>query len=168
MKKNEPYRNRTCNLLIKSQPRETKLLNKLTVTELAELSGLSKSYISQVKHGKCPASEKLLNAIATYYLPQKPDIDHLTLFMQSRKARAVSPQTLRYYRDRLSKFVARVNYLKATRQGIERYLNSIPPNENGFGTRHASFRAIRAYFGWLNNEYGLPNPMTGVAAPILG
>ena len=30
----EPHRNRTCNLLIKSQPNTLKLLNKLTVSEL--------------------------------------------------------------------------------------------------------------------------------------
>ena len=40
------------------------LLNKLTVTELAELSNCSKAYISQVKHGTRPPSAKLIQALA--------------------------------------------------------------------------------------------------------
>ena len=80
----------------------------------------------------------------------------------------VSPKTLRFYRERLSKFIHAVNYLHATRQDIQKYLNSIPPNQYGLGTRHASFRAIKAFYRWLNSEYGIPNSMEGVPAPILG
>ena len=80
----------------------------------------------------------------------------------------VSPKTLRFYRERLSKFIRTVDYLHATRQDIQRYLNSIPPNQYGLGTRHASFRAIKAFYRWLNSEYGIPNSMEGVPAPILG
>ncbi len=80
----------------------------------------------------------------------------------------VSPKTLRFYRERLSKFICAVDSLQATRQDIQRYLNSIPPNQYGLGTRHASFRAIKAFYGWLNSEYSIPNLMKGVPAPILG
>jgi site-specific recombinase XerD len=79
----------------------------------------------------------------------------------------VSPKTLRFYRERLSKFVMAVDYLKASRQQIQRYLNSIPPNQYGLSTRHASFRAIKTFYRWLNAEFGLPNPMAGMPAPIL-
>ena len=47
-------------------PNVFKLLNKLTVTELAKLSNFSKSYISQVKHGKCPPSRRLLQALKDF------------------------------------------------------------------------------------------------------
>jgi len=98
----------------------------------------------------------------------KTDTDYLDLFLQSREAIGVSPKTLRFYRERLSKFVRAVDYLQATRQDVQRYLNSIPPNQYGLGTRHASYRAIKAFYHWLNDEYGIPNSMEGVPAPILG
>ena len=94
--------------------------------------------------------------------------DYVLLFLQSREAMGVSPKTLRFYRERLSKFICAVDSLQATRQDIQRYLNSIPPNQYGLGTRHASFRAIKAFYRWLNSEYGIPNSMEGVPAPILG
>jgi len=80
----------------------------------------------------------------------------------------VSPKTLRFYRERLSKFICAVDSLQTTRQDIQRYLNSIPPNQYGLGTRHASYRAIKAFYHWLNDEYGISNSMEGVPAPILG
>ena len=106
--------------------------------------------------------------MATLERSRKPDKDYLEIFLQSRQTRGVSPRTLRYYRERLSKFIARVNYVNADRQDIEKYLNSIPPNQYGLATRHASYRAIKVFYRWLSTEYELPNPVTGVAAPILG
>jgi len=106
--------------------------------------------------------------LATLERSRKPDKDYLEIFLQSRQTRGVSPRTLRYYRERLSKFIARVNYVNADRQDIEKYLNSIPPNQYGLATRHASYRAIKVFYRWLSTEYELPNPVTGVAAPILG
>jgi site-specific recombinase XerD len=79
-----------------------------------------------------------------------------------------SPKTIRFYRQRLSQFTLRVDFLKATRQSIEKFLKSIPPNHNGLATRHASFRAIKTFYRWLNAEYGIKNPVDGMPAPILG
>jgi len=80
----------------------------------------------------------------------------------------VSPKTLIYYKDRLSKFINDVDYLRATRKDIEHHLNSIPPNKNGLATRHASFRTIKTFYRWLNTEYGFSNPVNNLPAPILG
>jgi site-specific recombinase XerD len=87
--------------------------------------------------------------------------------MQSREAMGVSPMTLEFYRQRLIRFLCQVNYPKATRQDIQRYLNSIPANHYGLSTRHATFRAMKTFYRWLNMEYGLCNPMVGMPAPIL-
>jgi integrase/recombinase XerC len=144
------------------------MLNKLSVSQLAELSNLSKSYISQVRHGKRSPSPKILEVLADLERPRKPNKDYLELFLQSRQARGVSPRTLQYYRERLSKFIAHVNYLSADRLAIEKYLNSTPPNQYGLATRHASYRAIKAFYRWLSTEYDLHNPVAGIAAPILG
>ena len=157
---------RTRDNLLGRQGNALRLLNKLTVTELAQLSNFSKSYISQVKHGKCPPSLKLLDALVAQ---TRLKVRHyFTLFLQSRQAMGVSPRTLEFYRDRLSQFGRAVDYTKATRAEIERYLNSIPPNQYGLATRHASFRAIKTFYRWLNTEYGLRNPVNGMSAPILG
>jgi integrase/recombinase XerC/integrase/recombinase XerD len=97
-----------------------------------------------------------------------PEEDYVNLFIQSRAALGASSKTLRFYRQRLSHFIFRVDYFKAARQSIEQYLNSIPPNHNGLATRHASFRALKTFYRWLNTEYGLLNPMKTMPAPILG
>jgi len=93
---------RTRDNLLGRQGNALRLLNKLTVTELAQLSNLSKSYISQVKHGKCPPSQELLDVLVAQ--TRLKDRDYFTLFLQSRQAMAVSPRTLEFYRDRLSQF----------------------------------------------------------------
>ena len=80
----------------------------------------------------------------------------------------VSPKTLVFYKDRLSRFVSQFNYLKVTRGELNQYLKSIPANNNGLATRHASFRAIKTFYRWLNAEYGFKNPINGMPAPILG
>jgi site-specific recombinase XerD len=94
--------------------------------------------------------------------------DYLACFLQSREAMGVSPKTLRYYRERLSKFAYVVDVLHATRQYIQQYLNTIPPNKYGLGNRHASYRAMKAFYKWLSREYRIPDPMEGIPAPILG
>ncbi len=139
----------------------------MPVSKIAELSNLSESYISQVKHGKRPPSEKLLKALANHVTIPKPQTDYLSLFLQSRQAIGVTAQTLRFYKDRLYRFALEVNYLKASDKDIERYLGSIPPNRHGLSTRHASFRAMRVFYRWLSAKYDLPNPMLGMIAPIL-
>ena len=156
---------RTHDPLLRRQLHVAKLLNKTSVSELAELSNLSKAYISQVKHGKRPPSQKLLDALSEQI---KPQIDYLNLFIESRKAMGVSPRTIEFYKDRLYKFASKGDYLKASPQSIQRYLNSIPANSNGFATRHASFRAIKTFYRWLNAEHGMTNPMVHFQAPILG
>jgi site-specific recombinase XerD len=46
-------------------------------------------------------------------------------------------------------------------------LNKIPPNQYGLSTRHASYRAIKAFYRWLNNEYGIQDVMSSMPAPIM-
>jgi len=59
--------------MTKSQQNTLKQLHKLSVSQLAELSNLSRAYISQVKHGKRSPSPKLLDALASLERPKKPD-----------------------------------------------------------------------------------------------
>lgn len=110
----------------------------------------------------------ILSLLQHRRLNGKTKRDYLSLFLQSREAMGVSKKTIRFYRERLSKFIRDVDYLQATRQDIQKYLNSIPPNKYGLGTRHASYRAIKTLYRWLHFEYGFTNPVDGMPAPILG
>jgi site-specific recombinase XerD len=143
------------------------LVNKTSVSTLAELTNFTKAYISQVKTGKKAISPILFEMLVAL-LPQKKESDYLFIFLQSRRAMGVSRSTLDFYRYMLNGFVVQTNYLKASKHTIERYLNSIPANHNGLATRHASYRALKTFYRWLNTEYGFNNPMKGMPAPILG
>ena len=139
----------------------------MTISQIAALTNFDKSYISKVVNGEKPASVKFLEAL-NKLLPENKVPDYLQLFLQSRQSMGVSGKTLEFYKDRLKPFIAEVNYLKVTSVSIQRYLNTIPPNQNGLATRHASYRAIKTLYRWLNSEFGFSNPISGISAPILG
>ena len=82
-----------------------KLVNKLSVIQIAELINLTKSYVSQVKHGKRPPSQRLLESLIKQTRLERPERDYFQLFLKSREAMGVSPKTLVFYKDRLSRFV---------------------------------------------------------------
>jgi len=143
----------------------TQLLNKLSVSQIAELSKLSKAYISQVKHGKRPPSDKLLDSLRQLQNQHtKTQRDYLALFLQSRQANEVSPSSLRFYGVKLGKFLIEVNAEKARRQDIEKFLLQF----HNAGNRHTYYRAIKTFYRWLEAEYGVKNPLNGMPAPILG
>lgn len=90
------------------------------------------------------------------------------LFLKSREVTGVTARTLQFYKERLSKLVDTIDYINATREQIQDILNSIPPNKNGLATRRASYVAFKVFYRWLHCVYGIPNPMEGLPAPILG
>jgi site-specific recombinase XerD len=147
-----------------------RLIKKLPTGQIAQLSGLSASYVSQVKHGKTRPSERLIQALIESRHYRKPPTDYLGLFLKSRVAMGCSPCTLRFYSERLAKFVSQADfyYWEATPQQIERFLATIPPGRNGLGTRHATHSALRVFYRWLHVGYGLNDPMVNLKAPIMG
>jgi integrase/recombinase XerC len=146
-----------------------KLVNNLTVSQLAELTNLSKAYISNVKGGKLPPSEKLIRILSKSIDQDKTkQPDYASLFIQSREAMGCSSKTIEFYRDRLGQFFQSMDYLKSKPSTIQKYLNSIPANDNGLATRHASYRAIKTFYRWLSTEFGFSNPISNISAPILG
>jgi transcriptional regulator with XRE-family HTH domain len=78
-------------------PDVLRLLNKLNVTQLAELSNSSKGYISQVKRGKRPPSAKLIQSIVysndCKRTKRAQGCMALDLFLASRRD-GLSPNTL--------------------------------------------------------------------------
>jgi integrase len=139
------------------------LLNTLGVTEISELSKLSKAYISQVKHGNRPPSKRLLEALTNYTGRPRTEHDYLTLFLRSREAMGVSPGTEQFYRTKLGRFLGEVNADKARRQDIELFLLKF----GNAGNRHAYYRAIKTFYNWREETFELPSPMKRLKAPRL-
>ena len=82
-----------------------KLVNNLPVSQLAELTNLSKAYISNVKNGKLPPSKKFLNALSEVVKQDnQKQPEYLSLFLKSREAMGCSSKTIEFYQDRLGQF----------------------------------------------------------------
>jgi site-specific recombinase XerD len=141
------------------------LLNKKQVSELAELSKLSKAYISQVKHGQRPPSMLLIEALLSSQT-SSPATDYVGMFLKSR-GQGLSHRTLQFYSDILTTAynVARPS---SSPFKINDYLKSLSGN---MGNKHAHYRALRAFFNWLyspRSGMGLrlqDNPLLYVDAP---
>jgi site-specific recombinase XerD len=153
--------------LTASQSDTIKLLNKIPLPTIEALSNLSKSYISQVKSGHKPPSAKLIEALDLYLQSKRPKVDHIEMFLQSRKAMGCSLKTIAFYNSILSTFRSQFDCTKVTRQGIERFLNHITASNGNLCTRHAYYRTLKAFYNWSSKEYGINNPMLSIQAPIL-
>ncbi len=107
-----------------------------------------------------------------------PEKEHLIsrefiAFILDRRARQLSPNTIKYYQTELNWFQ---DYLKARRirlvdqidaDLIRRYLIDLAERRNPISV-HASFRAIKAFFTWFTAELDDPtwrNPMRKVEPP---
>jgi len=140
------------------------LLNKLTVSELAELSKLSKAYISQVKHGHRPPSRKLLNLLEEQVQPNKTAVNYYDLFIQSRLAKEVSPTTIRFYEVKLGRFLAEVKPDKARQQHIEKFLLQF----KNPGNRQRYYQVVKTFYVWREQTFGLSNIIKHMPAPKVG
>jgi len=119
------------------------MLNKLTVSKIAELSNLSKSYISQVKSGKRPPSKKLLHLLLE--LTRDKDCDTvLEAFLKSRRE-GISPNTLWDYRKTLRRALPSLG-LGPTTKKINAYLSSL---SYSLGGKYDYFKCLRAFYNWL-------------------
>jgi site-specific recombinase XerD/transcriptional regulator with XRE-family HTH domain len=147
------------------------MLNKLSVSELAELSNFSKSYVSQVKHKRRPPSKKLLEVLQR--LDQRGNGNQaeiekaILLFLQSRQ-QGLSPGTIDgFYRKYLGKAIP-VLGLTPKPKKISALLTSLACS---LGGKHAYFRALRAFYNWLYSPRsgfdlkGKENPIVWVDAP---
>ncbi|UCG82587.1 MAG: tyrosine-type recombinase/integrase, partial [Dehalococcoidia bacterium] len=147
-----------------------KLLNKTPISTLVEKTELSKSFISQVKHGKRPPSQKLIQALLEIHdKPSQAELEWrnaLDLFIKSRRE-GISPNTIRDYRITLSKALKVLGLTPSTAK-IKTFLNSL---HCSMGGKYGYFKDIRAFYNWLYSpRSGLPfqpqnNPVTWVDAP---
>jgi integrase len=94
----------------------------------------------------------------------KTAVDYLPLFLQSRQAMEVSPGTLSFYRVKLGRFLSGLDVDTARRQDIEAFLLQF----RNPGNRHAYYRAVKTFYNWRAETFGLPSPMKHMRAPRLG
>ena len=128
---------------------EADLLNKLSVSELAELSKLSKAYISQVKHGKRPPSAKLINLLQQYHDKSNRHNGSeaklaIELFLKSRRG-GTATSTILFYRNRLIKAIPTLGLSPAPKQ-LNTFFNSLTCT---IGGKHFYYRAISVFYNWL-------------------
>ncbi len=83
-------------------------------------------------------------------------------FIDSRVSSNLSPLTIAWYRTRLERFAEFCPDLPQEPRSLEAFLATINGTPE---TRHAYFRALRAFFRFISDRYGTSNPMNKVAAP---
>jgi integrase/recombinase XerD len=98
-------------------------------------------------------------------------------FLIDRKASGLAKRTTMYYNNYLNAIIKYCDGLAVTRvqeispDFLRRYLISLEGSHNPGGI-HAAFRALHAFFNWLDNEDVMPptwkNPMAKVKAPRVG
>lgn len=93
----------------------------------------------------------------------KKAAEYLHLFLQSRQVMEVSPGTLNFYRVKLGRFLSELNADTAQRQDIEKFLLQF----KNPGNRHAYYRAIKTFFNWREETFGIPGTMKYIKAPRL-
>ncbi len=89
--------------------------------------------------------------------------EYLHLFLQSRQAMQATEGTLEFYRVKLGRFLSEVAPDTAQRQDIEEFLVQF----DNPGNRHAYYRAIKTFYNWREETFGLPNPTKHMKAPIV-
>jgi site-specific recombinase XerD len=146
-----------------------KLLHKTSLSQLSALSNLSKSYISQVKNGKRPASAKLIQILNNLQDADGKNSEcqkTISQFLASRRE-GISPNTIRDYKITLSKSIS-VLGLAPTTAKINKFIRSLTCT---LGGKYGYFKCIRAFYNWLYSpKSGLGykpqhNPITWVEAP---
>jgi len=147
-----------------------KLLNNLPTAELVKITQFSKSYISQVKSGHRPPSQKLFEALERYTSDKKIEINSylktVDLFLASRRE-GISPNTIRDYQLTLCKAL-KILGLSPTTKTINEFLSKL---DCSLGGKYGYYKCIRAFYNWLYSpRAGLEfppenNPVTWVEAP---
>ena len=94
--------------------------------------------------------------------------DDIGSFIQDRQARGLSPNTIRFYREKLAyvadNLVHGRRILSLTKQDIQLILMSLPCNPGG---RHAYLRALRAFYSWAeDNDLIAANPCAKIRIKV--
>ena len=83
-------------------------------------------------------------------------------FLHSRRARNLSLWTIEWYEAELRRFAFSCPELPAEPEPIEEFLAALKYSNE---TKHGYYRALKAFFRFASQRYGIPNPMQQVAPP---
>ena len=95
----------------------------------------------------------------------KSDEKFVNIFLSDRRYRGLSDSTIQYYKGYLTRFLKQIEFpaLSATRSQLTNYISQMNCSQGG---KHACFRALRAFYRWLEeNEYIVKSPTTKMTAP---
>lgn len=85
-----------------------------------------------------------------------------SLFIVSRKAKGLSPETIRWYEGILQVFTRQYRKLPTQPTAIERFLLSC---QAGDERRHGYYRTLRCFYGFLQKRRQIKNPMDLIESP---
>jgi len=86
----------------------------------------------------------------------------LERFLLHCRSQNLRPSTLAWYRQKLTPFTASYPKLPLKPEPIEAFLGSIGGSPS---TRHAYYRSLKAFYGFISRRTRYSNPMTKVASP---
>jgi len=94
--------------------------------------------------------------------------DLIGSFIQDRQAGGLSPNTIRFYREKLTYIADNLAngkpILSLTKQNVQQILVSLPCNPGG---RHAYLRALRAFYSWAEDtELVANNPCSKIRIKV--
>lgn len=83
-------------------------------------------------------------------------------FLRAKEAKGLAKDSLRWYRGILAAFQHQVPVVTVGPEEIDTFLLSCHAGDE---RRHGYYRALRAFYRFLERRYGIPNPMRYVEAP---
>ena len=83
-------------------------------------------------------------------------------FLHSRLAANLSPTTLEWYQQKLGRFAASCLEVPKDPRPIEEFLASLSGSPE---TKHAYFRALKAFYLFLRKRHDFPNPIELIESP---
>ena len=90
-------------------------------------------------------------------------LDALEVFLKSRRAKGLSPESIRWYNGVLGKFAMACPELPEEPEPIYEFFSTL---ESGDERKHGYYRALRALYNYIDRRFkAFPNPMKYVDAP---
>lgn len=88
--------------------------------------------------------------------------DLVAAFLNSGKARGLSPRTIEWYEILLRRFAAVYLQLPRKVEAIEDFLAGLPVGDE---SRYDYFRALKVFYSWCEKRYGAANPTRAAMPP---
>lgn len=88
--------------------------------------------------------------------------DAAGLFLKSRITKGLSPDTIRWYAGILRAFTEANRSLPKSPGAIDDFISSCTAGDE---RRHGYYRALRAFYAFLNKRYNIPNVLKRTEAP---